>query len=387
MVQKTISGNIPSTAETYGFILKASGSAPLPAGLSASQKTVTITGAGEANFGNITFYTAGTYTYDITEVKGSASRCDYDSAVYTMTVVIEEESGELALKSVTYTKLGSAVTSDKAAFNNHYRSGGSGPSYPDPDPVDKVSINVRKIWAGDQNPEQPQSVIVQLFKDGKPYGNNITLSKENNWRYGWTGLEKGPAWTVDETVVPAGYKKTVTGNASSGFLITNTWFKPTDIPSEEIEKVTVRGQKTWNHGNNPIGNRPQGIVIYIKDGSQIAASAMITNIDHWQWCFTLPKFRADGSVANYTVDEDQPANYTKEINGYDLINTYKSDTSTKPGPDGPGKGSPNDKSAPGGQKSPRTDDSSNLLIWLILLLIDSCALIITVCVSRRGSRR
>jgi pilin isopeptide linkage protein/LPXTG-motif cell wall-anchored protein len=387
-VQKTVKGNAPSTAEKYHFTLKALYEAPLPSG--AVEETISIVGEGKANFGDITFLNVGTYYYEISEKPGSATNCEYDKTIYTMSVVVEEDGGKLVIRSTDYTKSDSTDTYSIAAFTNNYRSGGTGKPDP-PKPGEKVNLSIKKIWAGDQNPEQPQSVTVQLFKDGKAQGTPVTLNKDNNWRYTWIGLDKGPVWTVDETVVPAGYKKSVTGNASSGFLITNTWLKPTDIPPEKIEKVTVRGQKTWNHGNNPIGSRPKGIVIYIKDGNRIAASAMITDTDHWQWCFILPKFRADGSAANYTVDEDPIPNYSKEINGYNLTNTYKpgSDSSTKPGTDEPGQngdGSSNGKPPADGHNSPKTGDSSNLLIWLIILLISTGALILILYATRRGRR-
>ena len=396
-LEKIVSGNAPSTPETYHFTLEALGGAPLPSGAAGKTISISITGKGTANFGDITFLNPGSYYYEISEaeVKGSASKCDYDGTVYTLTVLVEEESGSLVVKSIAYTKPDGTVVPGNAVFTNYYNSSGGGHTEP-PGPVEKVNLSIKKIWAGDPNPNQPQSIAVQLFKDGKPQGNPITLNQNNNWRYTWTGLDKGPAWTVDETTIPTGYTKSITGNASSGFLITNTWFKPTDIPPEKAERVTVRGQKTWNHGNNPLGSRPLGIVIYIKDGNRIAASAMITDTDHWQWCFILPKLRADGSVANYSVDEDPLTDYSKEINGYSLINTYKpgGDSSTKPGSDEPGSdkpgqktdGSSDGKSAKDGQKSPKTGDSSNLLFWLILLFLSSVALIITVYATRRGRR-
>ena len=385
-VRKDVTGYAPSTDETYSFTLEALGSAPMPSG----DDKISITGKNTAVFGDIIFLSEGIYTYEISEAKGDVTRCDYDTIPCTVKVVVEEVSGKLMTTSITYIKPGNSDSEEEATFTNYYRSSGTGKPDP-PKPGEKVNLSIKKIWAGDQNPEQPQSVTVQLFKDGKAQGTPVTLNKDNNWRYTWIGLDKGPVWTVDETVVPAGYKKSVTGNASSGFLITNTWFKPTDIPPEKIEKVTVRGQKTWNHGNNPISSRPKGIVIYIKDGNRIAASAMITDTDHWQWCFILPKFRADGSVANYTVDEDPIPNYSKEINGYNLTNTYKpgSDSSTKPGTDEPGQngdGSSNGKPPADGHNSPKTGDSSNLLIWLIILLISTGALILILYATRRGRR-
>jgi len=102
-VEKRISGDNPSTNSTFVFYLKADNAAyPMPQGSVSGIKTVTISGAGSADFGNITYTQAGTYTYTVYERTGTASGYTYDSTVYHMTVVVTENNNNLtATRTIT----------------------------------------------------------------------------------------------------------------------------------------------------------------------------------------------------------------------------------------------------------------------------------------------
>ncbi|MCL1805760.1 MAG: Cna B-type domain-containing protein, partial [Clostridiales bacterium] len=93
-----------------------------------------------------------------------------------------------------------------------------------PPPDKSVSVRVMKIWRSPEGytASRPDSITVQLYRSGESYGAPVVLSKANNWTYRWTKLSAGSTWTVDEPNVPEGYIKTISGNASSGFIITNT---------------------------------------------------------------------------------------------------------------------------------------------------------------------
>lgn len=107
-------------------------------------------------------------------------------------------------------------TTAMAAFVNYMPSSSSGGG------TAHTSLTVKKQWAGDANRAQPDSVSVQLYRDGSAYGKPVELSAENRWSYTWTGLSTGSRWTVDEEDVPAGYIKTVS-HSGAQWLITNTY--------------------------------------------------------------------------------------------------------------------------------------------------------------------
>lgn len=119
-------------------------------------------------------------------------------------------------------------------------------SYPKSEPVkrgtDLVSVSVFKIWKGANNP--PNSVTVQLYRDGKPYGDAVSLGAGDYWRYTWDSLDPKNAWTVDEAYVPAGYEKAVSGSVSTGFIITNTKTPGTPPPTQPPGTP-----KTWDASN------------------------------------------------------------------------------------------------------------------------------------------
>ena len=103
-------------------------------------------------------------------------------------------------------------------------------AYPKTEPVkrddESTSISVYKVWAG--TTDTPASIMVQLYRNGVPYGNSRYLNPANFWSYTWTNLSVDASWTVDEYNVPTGYVKTISGNASVGFVITNT--RKTSLP-------------------------------------------------------------------------------------------------------------------------------------------------------------
>ena len=86
---------------------------------------------------------------------------------------------------------------------------------------------VKKIWVDDNEAVRPESIKVQLYRDGKAYGRAVTLSEKNNWRYVWTDLPDSDKinWTVKETVVPVGYTASIEEVRSNHHYIYNT-YKP-----------------------------------------------------------------------------------------------------------------------------------------------------------------
>ena len=123
-------------------------------------------------------------------------------------------------------------------------------SYPKTEPVERegelMSVDVFKIWKGTDSP--PSNIMVQLYQDGKPYGNIVSINAWNYWRHTWVSLDPGHAWTVDEIDAPAGYTKAVSGDTKTGFIITNT---------------KIPGAQDGNQPGAQDGNRPGG-----QDGGQ-----------------------------------------------------------------------------------------------------------------------
>lgn len=116
-VEKKITGGNPAKDSTFRFTLTGTGNAPMPKGSADGEKTETITGEGQTDFGKITFTRAGTYTYKVTEELGNEASYNYDSTEYTLTYKVTDVRGELkAEQSIT----AGGKSADSMVFTNEY---------------------------------------------------------------------------------------------------------------------------------------------------------------------------------------------------------------------------------------------------------------------------
>lgn len=69
------------------------------------------------------------------------------------------------------------------------------------------TVTVEKNWVKPDYATRPDKVTVQLYQDGEPYGNPVTLDEIGHWKHTWSGLETGKTYTVEEEAVD-GYKTT-----------------------------------------------------------------------------------------------------------------------------------------------------------------------------------
>ena len=174
----------------------------------------------------------------------------------------------------------------------------------------KVSVPVTKVWVG----PQASSAKVTLFADGVEK-DSITLNAANGWAHTFTNLDKYNngteiVYTVTEEPI-ANYDSVVTGDAATGFKVTNT----------NTEKTSVDVTKTW------VGTPAASVTIKLfADGTE-KETVTLTAADNWTHTFAnLDKYAADGHEIVYTVDETPVTNYTKAIsgdaaNGFTITNT------------------------------------------------------------------
>ena len=92
----------------------------------------------------------------------------------------------------------------------------------------KTAIDVVKTWqdSNDQNKLRPNEIIVELFADGKKTDKELILTEETNWQGAFSDLDlykngKPIKYTIKEVSI-LGYEGTITGDAGTGFSITNT---------------------------------------------------------------------------------------------------------------------------------------------------------------------
>lgn len=95
--------------------------------------------------------------------------------------------------------------------------------------VGKTSVSVKKIWKDSNNQDgiRPEKITVQLLENGENTDKTLTLDEKNNWSGSFTDLDakkkgKATAYSIAEVSVPKGYKSIITGDATKGYIVTNT---------------------------------------------------------------------------------------------------------------------------------------------------------------------
>ncbi|MGN0484359.1 MAG: Cna B-type domain-containing protein [Lachnospiraceae bacterium] len=81
------------------------------------------------------------------------------------------------------------------------------------------SCTVKKVW-NDSGNNRPESVAVQLLKDGNVY-ETVILSSANDWSHTWDKLSQSGEWNITEKQVPAYYTVSVTREGDI-FTVTNS---------------------------------------------------------------------------------------------------------------------------------------------------------------------
>lgn len=121
-VEVKVTGNRPTTPQTYQLLLQAENSnSPMPSGSKDGACSITITGSGNGVFPDIVFDTVGVYSYTVRQVKGTNSRCTYDDTVYDVNITVTYTADGSALEATTAIReSGSTEKVQKAKFVNQY---------------------------------------------------------------------------------------------------------------------------------------------------------------------------------------------------------------------------------------------------------------------------
>ena len=115
-VSVELSGEKPSPDETYTIILQGEDEAPMP-----EENTITITGAGKAEFPAVEYAVPGVYTYSVSQQPGKLENGHYDNTVYYVKVTVTNgESGDLEAVVVAHTDAQMNSEKQDIGFVNSY---------------------------------------------------------------------------------------------------------------------------------------------------------------------------------------------------------------------------------------------------------------------------
>ncbi|MBR1711050.1 MAG: Cna B-type domain-containing protein [Clostridia bacterium] len=195
----------------------------------------------------------------------------------------------------------------------------------------KEQISITKRWVDGNYERRPESVTVYLQKSGESEKAEFELKKAENWTIA-LDASVYPAkdasgqvisYTVTEEPIN-GYSYAVTGNAATGFIVTNT-----------RATMNVSVHKVWKHGANPEEQRPNSVRVQLKKGNEVIKTVTLSAANNWQYSFDNLDFLYDGS--EYTVEElNVPEGYTQTVThtgdgktgptAYTITNTYEKQT-------------------------------------------------------------
>ena len=266
-------------------------------------ETATNAADGTVTFSSISYDESqvGTHKYTISEVAGSEPGVTYDTTVQEVEVKVEKVSA-------TELKATASKEAKDLVFTNKYTPA-------------KTKVSVTKKWddKDNQDGKRPSSITVKLLADGQETNQTLVLNVANNWAGSFTNLDtdKGGAsikYTVVEEPV-TGYTSEVTGDATSGFIITNTY-------TPETVDVTVT--KNWNDNNDQDGKRPSSITVnLLADGTKVDSREIQAAADGtWTAKFEkLAKYK-DGKEIKYTVTEESVVGYKSSIDNFTITNSH-----------------------------------------------------------------
>ena len=210
---------------------------------------------------------------------------------------------------------------------------------------------VKKIWDDADNHDgiRPDTVTVNLLANGKVV-NKAELNSENQWTYTWEDLyvnEDGKSidYTVEEININENYTASYSVAQNGTLTVTNT-----HVP---FETYTV----TYTDGVDDEEVFKDQVTGDLKAGSK------------------TPAFNGTPTRKGYTFTGWKPAVAATVTGNATYEATWKSNTTTT---------TPNDnKPGTGETTSPKTGDTSNMLLWIALLFVSGGAAIGTTVVSRK----
>ena len=167
----------------------------------------------------------------------------------------------------------------------------------------------------------------------------------------------------------------------------NNWYYDVEMDATKFEETVEHSvKKVWDDNNDAYHKRPASIQVTIignpEPVDKTREMVTLSAANDWKYTWTdLPKYWA-GEEVQYTVMEKEVANYEadQDLDKDDktltiLTNTYKP---TKPSTETPSTDKPK---KPG--NTPKTGDTNNILLYVVLLVVAAAGIGIGVGVKRK----
>lgn len=186
-----------------------------------------------------------------------------------------------------------------------------------------VDVSVVKEWVDNSEDTRPESVTVELLRDGKRFtqegiNTRVELNADNNWSATWNGLyeaEISPDLNdigykysvvemyndrdleVDDVVRLDGYNKYKVYYSSDvsgkNWTVRNSFVDPT------MKKIVV--DKVWDGGNDT--TRSESISVRLYRDEEVIETVELNESNNWHHEWSVEAERTDDTLYNYRVAE------------------------------------------------------------------------------------
>ncbi|MCH4006316.1 MAG: Cna B-type domain-containing protein [Eubacterium sp.] len=356
------------------------------------------------------------------KIVGTATLNAENNWSYTWTELDKDNTYHVKEVSVPDGYTSSVTGSD----NNFTITNTHKPDTPTPTPTPTyTTYTVHKVWNLGDGQTAPDSVQIQLYKNGEAYGNPVTVEKSAGWSYTWAGLlqtENGRlnTWTVREVDPDHKYVSSVVNGPFSA-TVTNT---PSNNTDNNQTQVSVH--KVWKLDDGRTAASSVQAQLY-RNGAAYGDPVTLSAGNHWSYLWTgLTKTDAQGNTISWTVREvNVPSGFTSTVTETDRSftitnddkpqdnhnkhnnsehpnnqnnnknnkpvhpsNHNKNNTTVHPGtptiPKNTGKTAVHHGIAAGG--TPRTGDQTSLGFWLAMLLAGAAGTAAALLFKRRNHK-
>ena len=172
-----------------------------------------------------------------------------------------------------------------------------------------TGFSVQKKWVDDDAAERPESITVQLYQNGVPYGEPTVLTAQTDWNYMWQELpEKDAAgndyiYTAREVDIPDGYMCTDSGSLDEN----GVWV----IENTKLPETSVSVVKRWSDG---VAGADSITVRLLANGEEYGSPVTLSPDNQWFYLWEkLPAKTQNGEDIEYTVTEDKVSGYYSEV--------------------------------------------------------------------------
>ena len=305
---------VPITEGQFEFVLKDENNTVVETAKNKADGTV--------NFKSLTFNKEGTYTYTITENKGTDASVNYSTQSITATVDVKKENDKL-VATVTYSggdgeqKNTITNTQNKPKVSNA-----------------KVTLNLKKAFEGGElkgddfefvAKDSNDQVVgtTKNKKDGSITFDNITVDKAGTFKYTITetkGTDKTITYsdkTITATVVVVEKDNALVVEQvtySDGENATDTFTNKKEAPKTESTKASLQVKKLLKEGETTIPLTDDQFEFVLKEGDNTLETAK--NKANGTVTFKELTYTEEGTHT-YTITENQGTdtsiNYSKQM--------------------------------------------------------------------------